>query len=360
MFEELPIGVFTTDERGIVTLYNMASASMLSFDALAQTRPSVQKHLWLDWESYVQSINRGEPVLEREVEFAEKDGKPAAFSVSASKITSSGDESHGYLFIVRDLIEVKKLQKQVRLNERLTALGNLAAGVAHEMRNPLSSVKGYATFLAGKLKDTPAMGESARMMLIEVERLNLVVSDLLGMASPSALRIKPVMLRPMLERIVRLTAFLDLYCHDLTETEAEDKDVVVTYVPSQTDEEQLVDIDEDRVVQALLNLVVNAIQATDAGGSVQIVLHREPWDEQTGGESAIIKVTDTGGGMTPDVLTNIFTPYFTTKPSGTGLGLAIAHRIAEQHGGAITVRSKPGKGSVFNLHLPVSLETAKG
>ena len=135
---------------------------------------------------------------------------------------------------------------------------------------------------------------------------------------------------------------------------------MVTYVPSQTDEEQLVDIDEDRVVQALLNLVVNAIQATDAGGSVQIVLHREPWDEQTGGESAIIKVTDTGGGMTPDVLTNIFTPYFTTKPSGTGLGLAIAHRIAEQHGGAITVRSKPGKGSVFNLHLPVSLETAKG
>jgi two-component system sensor histidine kinase HydH len=273
-----------------------------------------------------------------------------AVSTSASPVTRSGGEISGYLFIVRDLIEVKKLQKQLRLNERLTALGDLAAGVAHELRNPLSSVKGYATFLSMKLKDNAPLQEKAKMMLVEVERLSRVVSDLLSMANPGKVQLRPDALLPVMERIM-----------SLTEPEAAGKGVELAFVPPELDDGDLIAmLDADKIIQALLNLTINAVQATDRGGRVQVSLRRAPASVLSNGESVVISVADTGSGIPPETLANIFTPYFTTKSSGTGLGLAIAHGIIERHGGEISVSSKPGEGSVFSVRLPLADKTSKG
>ena len=119
-------------------------------------------------------------------------------------------------------------------------------------------------------------------------------------------------------------------------------------------------LDADKIIQALLNLTLNAVHATDRGGRVQVSLRRAPASVLSNGESVVISVADTGSGIPPETLANIFTPYFTTKSSGTGLGLAIAHGIIERHGGEISVSSKPGEGSVFSVRLPLADKTSKG
>ena len=348
MFEKLPIGVFATDAEGTVTLCNECGASLLAFSPLAKHGVTVCGHPWFDWKGLVRSLDQGEAILDHEVEFTAENGKITAVSISASSIKQSDGSFSGYLFIVRDLIEVKKLQKQLRLNERLTALGDLSAGIAHELRNPLGTVKGYATFLFMKLKDNGPLQEKAGMMLTEVERLSRVVSDLLAMANPGKLQLVPSSLVPIVERVI-----------SLTEQEAASRGVQLVYPPPPMDgDAYMAALDADKMIQALLNLSINAVQATERGGSVQVGIRRSE-GTQGKGESVIVSITDTGNGIPPEVLANIFTPYFTTKPSGTGLGLAIAHGIIEQHGGEISISSKLGKGSVFSVRLPLTGEATK-
>jgi two-component system sensor histidine kinase HydH len=283
-------------------------------------------------------LDSGKPILERE---------PDAFaaatpvSISAAKLTDSEGGQSGYLFILRDLGEVRRLQQQLKLNERLSALGNLAAGIAHEIRNPLSSIKGYATYLTEKVKEDKMAHATGMILIQETDRLNRVVSDLLSVARPVDLHLQPASIEELLRQAIRLVT-----------PEAEEKKVAVTLalpaVSARADRHIL--IDADRLTQALLNLLVNAVQATDAGGTVRLALENVRPD---GGEEALaVSVSDDGRGIAPRDMANLFTPYFTTKASGTGLGLAITQQIIAQHGGEITVRSKPGEGATFTILLP--------
>ena len=227
------------------------------------------------------------------------------------------------------------LQQQLRRSERLSALGNLAAGVAHEIRNPLSSIKGFATFLLSKLeKEHDA--HAAAMLIQEVDRLNRVVSGLLEFARPETMRLAPAALAPLVEHALRLCA-----------SDLADKDIAVhcAFAPDLP----LIAADADRFTQVLLNLFLNAVQAMDTGGRLEISACR---DQATG--KVLLCIADTGKGIAPEALSTIFDPYVTGRASGTGLGLAIVHRIVEQHGGVIRVESEPGKGSEFFLYLPMT------
>jgi len=225
------------------------------------------------------------------------------------------------------------LQQQLRRSERLSALGNLAAGVAHEIRNPLSSIKGFATFLLGKMeKEHDA--HAAHMLIQEVDRLNRVVSGLLEFARPDDIRLAPAALAPVVRHALELCA-----------SDAASKDISVRFTPAP--DLPLIAADADRLAQALLNLFLNAIQAMDTGGGLDISSCR---DQAT--DKVLLRIADTGAGIAPEALAAIFDPYVTGRSSGTGLGLAIVHRIVEQHGGEIRVESAVGKGSVFFLYLP--------
>lgn len=331
----LPVGLLTSDTDGQVKLANAAASSMLGIEREKLPGMRLKGLGSLDWESIIVDLERDEAVLEQEVELAASQGKRTPVSLSASRIVNEEGLFLGHLFILRDLGEVKRLQEQVQRNERLTALGNLAAGVAHEIRNPLSSIKGFATYLAGKFKNDGPDKEAAKVMIQEVDRLNRVVSELLEFARPGHMKLQEEDINSVIARTLRLAG-----------SDASAKRVTVNF--SRNDSLPLVPVDAERLTQALLNLFLNAVQAMEPGGVLDVSASVENGSNRVG-----VRVADTGKGMPPEVLSGIFNPYFTTKSSGTGLGLAIVHRIVEGHGGEIKVSSQPGKGTVFTILLPL-------
>lgn len=229
----------------------------------------------------------------------------------------------------------KLLQEATHRKEKLMALGHLAAGVAHEIRNPLSSIKGLAKYFAER---TPPGGEAyelAQVMAKEADRLNRVVSELLELVRPAHLKWQPVDLNEVIGHSLQLVS-----------QDASGRDITLQF----TAQPSLcrIQADPDRLNQVLLNLYLNAIQAIGREGIITVAV------AECGDGRIKLSVADSGKGMTAEQLQAIFTPYFTTKADGTGLGLAVVQNIVEQHGGTIHVESMPGKGSVFTLYLPVN------
>ncbi len=334
----LPLGLLTTDPEGRVVLANAAAAALVGKPAEEIEGQSLGILGGLDWAGLTGGLEKQDEVLEREDVLVVPDGRGVPVGIAASRIVNSDGRFLGHLFLLRDLGELRRLQEQVRRNERLSALGNLAAGVAHEIRNPLSSIKGFATYLAGKVQGQDR--DAARAMIQETDRLNRVVSELLEFARPSELKLRDEDLDAVVERALRL-ARADVMA----------KDITVEF--SQRGTLPPIPLDPERMTQALLNLFLNAAQAMGQGGVLRI-------SSYPGQEEGIVslRIEDTGHGIPPKVLGDIFNPYFTTKSSGTGLGLAIVHRIVEGHGAAIKVESAVGRGTVFTIELPMKRRSA--
>lgn len=335
MVGSLPLGLLSCDAGGKIALANGTAADLLGVKRRALPGTLLRDLAGLDWEDIPAALERGEEVLERETDLRLPDGSARPVSLSASRIVNEDGLFLGYLFIMRDLEEIRRLREQLRRSERLSALGNLAAGVAHEIRNPLGSIKGFAVFLQGKTaRDSPEAG-AAQMLVREVERLNRVVSGLLEFARPDTASLAPAELAPIVRRALRLCA-----------PDLESKSVRVRFAPDERLPALM--LDEDKLTQALLNLFLNAVQAMDKGGEISITITPDPASGKV-----FLRIADTGGGIAPEALSSIFDPYVTGRADGTGLGLALVHRIMEQHGGAISVESEAGKGSVFTAALPL-------
>lgn len=228
----------------------------------------------------------------------------------------------------------RQLQEATHRREKLVALGHLAAGVAHEIRNPLSSIKGLAKYFAER---TPPGGEAyalAQVMAKEADRLNRVVSELLELVRPAHLKWQPVDLNEVIAHSLQLVS-----------QDAASRAIQLRFTPQPS--LRRIQADPDRLNQVLLNLYLNAIQAIGRDGAITVAV-------SDGGDGSVqLSVTDSGKGMTEEQQQAIFTPYFTTKADGTGLGLAVVQNIVEQHGGTIQVESSPGRGATFTLSLPV-------
>jgi two-component system sensor histidine kinase HydH len=332
MVASLPLGLCTSDPDGRIVLANAAAAELFGMDRKSLSGLPLRNLGISDWEGVFADLEQGAPILEREMLLALPDGTGRPVSVSASTILNEDRIFLGHLFIMRDLAEIRQLQQQLRRSERLGALGNLAAGVAHEIRNPLSAIKGFATFLLGKMEKEHDVNAAA-MLIQEVDRLNRVVSGLLEFARPDSIQLAPTALAPVVEHALNLCA-----------SDAASKNITACFTPAP--DLPLISANADRLTQALLNLFLNAIQAMDQGGVLDISSCR---DQDTG--KVQLRIADNGQGITPEALSTIFDPYVTGRASGTGLGLAIVHRIIEPPGGVIRVESEPGRGSVFFLCL---------
>ncbi|MCD8139564.1 MAG: ATP-binding protein [Planctomycetaceae bacterium] len=328
----LPSGLLTRDPDGRVDIVNDTALDMLGLGRADVAGRRLDDISALDWNDLLGRLRQRRSL---EVETVlHRDGGDRAVAVSLSRIDSEDGLFLGHLFILHDVEEVKSLREEVERGRRLTALGNLAAGVAHEIRNPLSSIKGLATFLAARVPTGGPEEESAQTLVSEVNRLNRVVSELLEFARPRDMKTAPADVAEIIDGALRLAS-----------SDAEAKRIVIirdvdAAVPP-------VPVNRERLTQALLNLFLNAIQAMDDGGTLRVGLHR-----RADGDGIEIVVADTGKGMTENQLAAVFTPYYTTRPGGTGLGLAIVHQIVEGHGGGIGVKSVPGRGSEFTVTLP--------
>jgi len=332
--ENLPMGLIATDENGKVAAYNQTAETILGIPSDTVFAESAAKILPQElWKLTERLENRG-TVVEEEVECQTASSTGVPLKVSGAVLHGDDEGFLGYVFIFRDLVEVRRLQQEVERTKRLASLGSLAAGVAHEIRNPLSSVKGFATYFREKLKDSPQDRDTATTMIQEVERLDRVIGQLLEFARPSTLKIKPVRVTDLIRHSLKLI-----------EGDARTKGVEVKAdLPANLPQALM---DADRMNQVLLNLYLNAIQAMDGGGLLQVTVSRDDSRKLT-----TITVSDNGRGIEPADQERIFDPYFTTKSDGTGLGLAIVHKILDAHGGSIKVRSQTGVGTTVTMTLP--------
>lgn len=236
--------------------------------------------------------------------------------------------------MLHDLSEIKRLQKAIRQKEKLATIGGLAAGIAHEIRNPLSSIKGIASYFRDKAPKASEDYDIAEVMVREVDRLNRVITEFLEFARPTEINVRPVKVAELLEHSVRLVR------HD-----AEANGIRIGLTCGKDLDSILVD--PDRLNQCLLNLYLNAIQAMGKGGELDIKGYRD-------GGTICIEIADTGPGIPGEYMERIFDPYFTTKPSGSGLGLAIVFKIIDAHGGKIFVANRKLGGARFIIQLPVA------
>lgn len=275
------------------------------------------------------------PSLEREGEFDFGGDAPVPLGVSVTRVVADDGRQVGTLYLVRDLREVRALQEEVRRREKLAAVGNLAAGVAHEIRNPLSSIRGYASYFGSKFDPDSEDRKAAQVMVREVDRLNRVITELIDYSRPSELARREVDLGQAVEDSLRLIRPDAQAAGVRVETEG------LAQAPT-------VRLDPDRFSQALLNVLLNAVQAMPDGGALTVAAGTAEDGR------AFVSVSDEGVGIDPADMGKIFNPYYTTKATGTGLGLAMALKIVEAHGGEMRAAPRPGGGTVFTVFMPLA------
>ncbi len=315
--------------------FNETAASMLGHNAgTALGRnyndilpPECRKQLYT-------AENPSAGVMEMEIECALA-GRTVPLEIVAAPLRDENNEPLGTIILFRDMTEIRRLRREIARSQRLAALGSLAAGIAHEIRNPLSSIKGFATYFRDRLKDNPNDAATAEIMIRESDRLNRYITQLLELPRPLQLNLEPRDISPLVRHVIKLL-----------ENQAREKSIEIASDIS--GEPTVAMMDQDKIEQVLLNLLMNALAAPgmDPGGRVKVSA------EKTRSGWVRIVVSDTGAGIPEELLPRIFDPFFTTRSSGTGLGLAVAHKIIESHGGEIRVSSEPGKGAAFEVLIP--------
>ncbi len=268
--------------------------------------------------------------------------------LSADQIRhGSGKGDMGTLVTLRDIESAIKLEQELEVSRRLMAIGRLTAGVGHEVKNPINAMVLHLELLRAKLEadgGQVANGAQRHVEILsgEMQRLDRVVQTLADFTRPLDLHLATQDLQKIVKSVVELTGA------EMAENKVR---VELTLPPGA----MTVRVDADLIRQAMLNLLLNAMQAMPGGGLIQVLLRRD-------GQSAVLEITDEGEGIPPELLPRIFDLYFTTKPSGTGIGLAITYRILQMHGGALEVRSSLSstsvalpRGTTFTLRLPLSL-----
>jgi two-component system, NtrC family, sensor histidine kinase HydH len=335
----LPVGLIATDQAGQVTFFNAAAETITGLAADAMKGRQADKFLPEQLCGLKQSLDQGEAIAERETECTFSEGRTIPLSISASRIINELGEFVGQVLILRDLREVRRLEAEVRRQDKLAALGKLAAGVAHEIRNPLSSIKGMTTFMAEQFPDGSEAKTAAGVMIQEVDRLNRAISELLDFARPTDLKRQATDIAALLTRSIQL-----IHQDAANQNVRVDLELADDICP--------VHVDPDRLNQCLLNLYLNAIQAMTGGGTLRVTCDAE------NDRYVRIRISDTGPGIAAEHLGRIFDPYFTTKNKGTGLGLAVVHKIVEAHGAHLNVESIVGTGTTMTIQFPCASHPA--
>ena len=333
LISSLPVGLIATDSKGQIILYNRFSQELTGINektalngdsAIFKKMPELQCAFDGSWK-------HNEPFVQKEIQLITGQ-ESHTVQLNRMAIIDREDKFVGTLLMMQDLSQVKKLEEDLRRSERLAALGKMAAGVAHELRNPLSSIKGLALVLRSKFSGKNQERETADILVHEVERLNRSISELLDYARPQKLQKDEVDMQKLLHKAVSLLSI---------DAEAAGVDMVTDF----PEKFPVIFADEDKLKQVFLNLFLNGIQSMDNGGILTVSTAKTV-------NTIKVMVTDTGCGIDSKNLGRVFDPYFTTKPEGTGLGMAMSAKIVEEHGGTINLHSTKEKGTSVTVEIP--------
>jgi two-component system, sporulation sensor kinase E len=356
VFNAIQEGIIVTDSKGRITYLNDAAGELFGLRASDAIGKRLDERVrGLDWESLTQSsgpVSRDMeifypanrflnfyivPLMIEHRETGEKIDKKATTDAGSESLPDGQNEQVGHAIILRDITESRRSAQQIIESERLNALTLLAAGVAHEIGNPLNSLHIHLQLMqrqADKL-DRAARGELQESIDIarsEVNRLDSIVTQFLRAIRPSKPELHPENVNTIVEETLRFFT-----------PEIQDRDIVVEQ--ELRSDLPLLQIDRDQMKQAFYNVIKNSLQAMKRRGTLRIRTDRDD-------THALISFMDTGSGMSPENLGRVFEPYFTTKPSGTGLGLLIVRRIVREHGGELSIESSEGKGLTLTIRLP--------
>lgn len=335
LVENMPVGLIAVNSDGVVISFNQTAESITGQSSQDVTGKKADDVLPPPCAALLQNLRTEKKIIEKEIDCPLKNGTVIHLEVIATSLEEENGDHFGYVMLIRDITEIRHLKEEIAISQRLASLGHLAAGVAHEIRNPLSSIKGFATFFKERYRENPEDKKTAEIMIQEVDRLNRVITQLLEFAKPMDLKRSRTSIHEVLKNTLKMI-----------EEQARQKNITIHTDLSDDIEDAC--IDADKITQVLLNLYLNAVDAMDGKGALSVTLLRASEG------SLRINVSDTGSGIDQEHLAHIFDPYFTTKPAGTGLGLAIVHRIVEAHGGEIRVDSAKGKGTTVSIFLPVA------
>jgi len=348
ILDSLTSGIITLDLDGRVVTMNPAAELLTGLfgpEATGRYCSEVFSHSPEIVEMFMESLASRGGLANTSLRLRRRNGTSLPIELSTAPLRGAEDKDLGVVGVLKDVTVVHELEAQLRRSDRLAALGTLAAGLAHEIKNPLTSLQTFTRLVSRKFNDERFRGTFERVVPRELERINGIVERLLELARPRRLVLKPVQVPGLLERI------LELYANQIEAKQ-------ITVLREYAHDLPAIQGDAEHLYQALLNLVANALEAMDTGGRLTL---RSGWAQdqdwlplarRTPERGVKIEVEDTGTGIPLPEADKIFNPFFTTKESGTGLGLALAHKIIEDHGGSITFRSAPGVGTTFRILLP--------
>ena len=345
-------GVIVVDHEDKVSFFNQAAevlTDLSASQALGQRYSSLfKKNLWL-----IDLVKKSQPPLQSstrgEGDFFKQWGSAVPVSLTVSPLQDHDSRCLGSILILRDLTHRKELEEDLKRSDRLAMLGTLAAGLAHEIKNPLGGIKGAGQLLRRSVASDPSLIEYTDIIIREVDRVNLLIEQLLDLSRPAKLNLAPLNIHELLDHVL------------LLEKQVFEEHRVVVKKKFDPSLRSILG-DRGQLTQVFLNLVKNAAQAMNDQGSLTITTRietdfhiREVGKER--GKLIWVDIEDDGVGIQEENLPHIFSPFFTTKNNGTGLGLAICYRIIKEHGGLIRVESREGHGAIFKVSLLVADET---
>ncbi len=325
IIESMPDGLLTLDSRGRIVSCNPRALEFTEMD-LAELQDKRPEDLFAGWPA----DSRHMQGTAFSYTFVHKDGTQVPVEISSSPLLDDQGNTLGAVFLLRDLRSIRSLQKQLDRARRLAALGKMAAGIAHEIRNPLGTLRGFAQYFGSRADDDDAR-EYSTLMIGEVDRLNESISSLLQFSRPREPEFSPVDPKVLLEKTAKLLEY-----------DFKEKEITLQKTGNCT---QSIEADEDLLLQVLMNLLKNALNASRNGTTIELSCKED-------GDTIRITVTDSGKGMSEAEQNRMFDPFFTTRTAGTGLGLAVSHQIVEQHDGHFEIKSQPGKGTAITVVLP--------
>ena len=328
----MPAGLISVDSAGRIVTVNSLALEILACSTNDILGHSLKALLSPNESVLAASLHEGREFIDHPLDYQRQDGEIVPLKVSASQLRDREGNLAGMVLILRDQREIRKMEEALERSRRHAALGRMAAGIAHEIRNPLGTLKGFSQYFARNAKGDEQAKEYAELMVGEVDRLNRTVSALLQFSRPRDPELQPVDLR-----------FLAQKALTFVQEEADNKQVELTL--ELPDAAIALSADPDLLQQVLLNLLQNSLAATAGGGHITLGGRAEAGEVQ-------LWVRDSGKGISDEEQKRIFDPFYTTRKDGTGLGLPVVQQIVEQHRGRIEIDSRPQEGTNITIILP--------
>jgi two-component system sensor histidine kinase HydH len=328
VLESIPDSLITLDQDGHIVSCNKNAEELLK----RCSRDIVGKKV-LDMFPACppETLTAEDNMIEMDAELQVANGKPVPVKMGSALLKDHQGKRIGRVLVMRDVGEIRLMEQQLEHSRRLAALGSMAAAIAHEVRNPLGTLRGLAHFFGSEDGASDACKEYSKFMISEVDRLNQLVTELLQFGAPQDIKFDKVEVKTMVEKIVTLLK------NDFVEKN-------IKFV-QQYDEDAELYGDTNLLIQTLLNLLTNSIQAIPNGGEITLKI-------QCNSQKCRISVSDTGTGMSDETKSKMFDPFFTTRKNGSGLGLAVSHRIVERHNGYFEINSAVNAGTTITMVLP--------